>query len=488
MGGVGRPTGGRCAANLVSAERGAASRRARWASDESVQQYVAWRAERRAGFGRTLAPGRGGAPARDVDTACGGAPEETGGPTGRGVEPPTRRDPTGRRPDADGAPFDGGGAGRGGSHSGAAERRPERDGTADGTAGRRAGRDGAADGGAGRRGVAGGRIGGGGPRGRTPGSPADAPGPLDTPGALGADDPRPSGDEAGARARDGVEGPGRTREAGTFRDPRAAHDPADAADPRAAGDTRDWAIEPEITGWGDPSCRSARVAGWEAFRRGECDCGECLASGAGDGVPAWAVHDGAVRPGGPDGEVPSTRGVPRSQTRPGPEDRDAVHDGRVAAARGDRDAMDDGRKAARGDRATAGGGREDTRRGRTTAGGGREDTRRGRGAVGGGRSARRARTRRRPVRLTRRGRLVLLLVLVLLFGGAGLALSGTVLADRPAAPRTAVVQPDDTLWAFARRNAPGRDPYAVIAEIRRLNDLEGYVIHPGQRLVLPGRE
>jgi LysM repeat protein len=52
---------------------------------------------------------------------------------------------------------------------------------------------------------------------------------------------------------------------------------------------------------------------------------------------------------------------------------------------------------------------------------------------------------------------------------------------------TAVVQPGDTLWSFAERNTPHRSPRAAIAEIRQLNNLEGYVIHPGQRLVLPQR-
>jgi LysM repeat protein len=60
-------------------------------------------------------------------------------------------------------------------------------------------------------------------------------------------------------------------------------------------------------------------------------------------------------------------------------------------------------------------------------------------------------------------------------------------ADEPpaGAPPTVVVQPHDTLWSIAARTAPDRDPYAAIAEIRQINDLEGYVVHPGQTLELP---
>ena len=60
-------------------------------------------------------------------------------------------------------------------------------------------------------------------------------------------------------------------------------------------------------------------------------------------------------------------------------------------------------------------------------------------------------------------------------------------ADEPAPGPAAsvVVQPDDTLWSIAARTAPGRDPFAAIADLRRVNDLEGYVVHPGQTLELP---
>jgi hypothetical protein len=95
---------------------------------------------------------------------------------------------------------------------------------------------------------------------------------------------------------------------------------------------------------------------------------------------------------------------------------------------------------------------------------------------------------RRPVRLTRRGRLVVLAFMLLLCGLTAAVAAAPGRAADPARPRaTAVVRPGDTLWSFTARNAPGRDPYAAIEEVRRLNHIEGYVIHPGQRLVLPRR-
>jgi hypothetical protein len=94
----------------------------------------------------------------------------------------------------------------------------------------------------------------------------------------------------------------------------------------------------------------------------------------------------------------------------------------------------------------------------------------------------------RPVRLTRRGRLVVLGLS--LFVGALLGFLGATpgqAADPPRPAVTAIVQPSDTLWSFAERNMPHWHTTDAIAELKRLNDLEGYVIHPGQRLKLPAR-
>jgi hypothetical protein len=96
--------------------------------------------------------------------------------------------------------------------------------------------------------------------------------------------------------------------------------------------------------------------------------------------------------------------------------------------------------------------------------------------------------RRPPVRLTRRGRVVVLAFFVLMASLASAILLATASRadDREAGPApTVVVQPDDTLWAIATRSAPDRDPYAAMAEIKKLNGIRGYVVHPGQRLQLP---
>ena len=93
---------------------------------------------------------------------------------------------------------------------------------------------------------------------------------------------------------------------------------------------------------------------------------------------------------------------------------------------------------------------------------------------------------RPPVRLTRRGRIALFSLCLLVVGLlAALAAPATQAARPPTAPRTTVVQPGDTLWSVATRHAPGRDPFLVIEEIRRRNGISDLTIHPGQELVLP---
>lgn len=81
--------------------------------------------------------------------------------------------------------------------------------------------------------------------------------------------------------------------------------------------------------------------------------------------------------------------------------------------------------------------------------------------------------------------LALVLFLGALVGFLGAAPGQAADPAKPAA--TAVVEPGDTLWSFAERNLPNWQPKAAVVELKRLNDLEGYVIHPGQRLTLPTR-
>jgi hypothetical protein len=90
------------------------------------------------------------------------------------------------------------------------------------------------------------------------------------------------------------------------------------------------------------------------------------------------------------------------------------------------------------------------------------------------------------LRLTRRGRLVVRLVLALLAAGVvALVAAPGQAADPAGAPPTTVVRPGDTLWSVAGRADPGHDRFRVIDEIRRLNGIAGYTVHPGQRLILP---
>lgn len=100
---------------------------------------------------------------------------------------------------------------------------------------------------------------------------------------------------------------------------------------------------------------------------------------------------------------------------------------------------------------------------------------------GGSRStARRAATR--PVRLTRRGRLLITVALAMLAGVGWVAThAGTAQAEAPM--RHIEVHAGDTLWSIAQRVAPGEDPRAVIYDLRALNHLSSAQLQPGQILL-----
>jgi LysM repeat protein len=58
--------------------------------------------------------------------------------------------------------------------------------------------------------------------------------------------------------------------------------------------------------------------------------------------------------------------------------------------------------------------------------------------------------------------------------------------DGPTDAVAYTVAAGDTLWAIAGRLAgPGQDRRPVVSEIRRINALEGSLIHPGQTLLVP---
>ena len=93
-----------------------------------------------------------------------------------------------------------------------------------------------------------------------------------------------------------------------------------------------------------------------------------------------------------------------------------------------------------------------------------------------------------PVRLTRRGRLLLLLLLVALaFVAFSMARTVTQAGTGPARPATryVTVHPGQTLWQIARAVAPADDPRDTVDRIRDLNQLDTTVLQAGQRLVVP---
>src|ERR687888_1879332 len=91
---------------------------------------------------------------------------------------------------------------------------------------------------------------------------------------------------------------------------------------------------------------------------------------------------------------------------------------------------------------------------------------------------------RRGVRLTRRGRVLVHMMLVVLLAGVVVAVLGTA-TNGEAAPDVGrgqteiVVQPGGSLWSVAVAHDPTQDPAITIEEIRRLNHLSGYTVHPG---------
>jgi hypothetical protein len=93
------------------------------------------------------------------------------------------------------------------------------------------------------------------------------------------------------------------------------------------------------------------------------------------------------------------------------------------------------------------------------------------------------------LRLTRRGRLVMVVLFLLaLFGGGVLFGTGSKAgaSDQAGAPHQyVVVQPGQTLWGIAKQVAPGTDPRVTVEAIRRLNALPDGGVQAGQRIALP---
>ena len=88
--------------------------------------------------------------------------------------------------------------------------------------------------------------------------------------------------------------------------------------------------------------------------------------------------------------------------------------------------------------------------------------------------------------LTRRGRTVLVLVLLLTAFSLRQAHSDAATTRDPVqiATQTTVHQ-GDTLWSVAQRVAPDRDPREIVFQLRRLNGLSGATLLVGQQLLVP---
>lgn len=114
--------------------------------------------------------------------------------------------------------------------------------------------------------------------------------------------------------------------------------------------------------------------------------------------------------------------------------------------------------------------------------------------VGGHAAVRRTRADLPPIRLTRRGRIVLVIVPLFLAALAALFAWAALMAPAraadaqlagPGATVTVTVQPGDSLWTIASDRVPGQDPRVTISQIRELNDMAGARVLPGEQILVP---
>jgi predicted Zn-dependent protease len=95
----------------------------------------------------------------------------------------------------------------------------------------------------------------------------------------------------------------------------------------------------------------------------------------------------------------------------------------------------------------------------------------------------------RPVstlRLTRRGRLVVFLLAMLVALTAGFLLaSGSVATETPEATEVVTVGTGDTLWDIAAERPDDGDVLDMVGHIKELNDLDSGTLMAGQKLRVP---
>ncbi|WP_253908478.1 LysM peptidoglycan-binding domain-containing protein [Arthrobacter sp. H41] len=98
-----------------------------------------------------------------------------------------------------------------------------------------------------------------------------------------------------------------------------------------------------------------------------------------------------------------------------------------------------------------------------------------------------------PIRLTRRGRLVLvglptvLFVALVMMLGVSLTSQAKAAGNVPAPTETISISvgQGETLWGIAGEFAPDRDPREFVAELVELNGLGSSVVQAGQSLAVP---
>ncbi len=94
------------------------------------------------------------------------------------------------------------------------------------------------------------------------------------------------------------------------------------------------------------------------------------------------------------------------------------------------------------------------------------------------------------VRLSRRGRRLIVALAILGAGALGMVGGRAFAATEEPAQRTVevIVAPGESLWTMAQRVAdPGEDLRDVVREIQRLNQMESVDLRSGDALLLPER-
>lgn len=95
-----------------------------------------------------------------------------------------------------------------------------------------------------------------------------------------------------------------------------------------------------------------------------------------------------------------------------------------------------------------------------------------------------------PIRLTRRGRVVLIAFAAATLLGLLLltthAVSAAATNSGHAGQRSVVARHGDTLWSIAVRTSPHTDPRVTVERLMKVNSLHSAEIQPGQRVWLPG--